>query len=229
MRDDQEPEFVAMLTQVFKLQRQALSPDVMEMWWEGLRGYALEDVRRAFNRHTFDPERGQFAPKPADIVRFLEGTRSDRAAVAWGKVFQAMGSVGAYRNVAFDDPLIHAVVQDMGGWPKLCRWPTEELSYAQTQFAKTYASLAERGVEGYPRVLSGDCSPDSEWDRKGLKPPAPVLIGDEKRCVLVIAGGGDPRAKVTELPAGTSIVDLVKLGGNLQLKISNAKTEELPE
>lgn len=213
MSEDQAGEFATLLSQVMKLHRQPVTPDVLDMWWEGLRGFSLDDVRRAFNAHTFDPERGQFPPKPADIVRALQGTRPDRAAVAWGKVFQAMGSVGAYRHVAFDDPIIHAAVQDMGGWPKLCRWPTDELSYAQTQFAKTYAALAERGIEGYPRVLQGDCSPDSEYIRKGLKPPAPVLIGEPDECARVVAGGGEPRAKITA--SGASVADLVQIGGGL--------------
>jgi hypothetical protein len=52
-------------------------------------------------------------PKPADIVRNLQGTASDRSLIAWGKLLEAMRRVGAYRSVAFDDGAIHAAVEDM--------------------------------------------------------------------------------------------------------------------
>lgn len=215
MVDDEEPRLVALVSKVMKYHRQGVTPDLLEMWWEGLRRFELVDIQRAMNAHTFDPDRGQFPPKIADLVRVLQGTSSDRAVAAWGKVYDSMGSAGAYRDVAFDDAVIHAVVSDMGGWPKLCRWPIAEISYAQHTFTKSYASLSQFGCEGYPRVLIGDCDPASEYVRRGLTPPTPLLIGDPVKAALVVAGGGAPRVKTTELPPGTSVADLVRLGGGI--------------
>lgn len=220
MSENDQTEFAAMLSEVMKYYGRPLTPMQLDMWVGGVSGYTLEQCRHAFNVHVRDPEHGQFPPKIADFARILGGTRTDRAAVAWGKVFDAMGRVGAYSDVAFDDAVIHAVVQDMGGWPRLCRWETSELSYAQHRFTESYRSLAERGVEGYPRVLSGDRSPDADYERRGIPVPVAVLIGDPKRCAAVIAGGGDSRAQVTRLPAGTNLAALattaLKLGGTTE-------------
>jgi len=109
--------------------------------------------------------------------------------LAWGKTLEAMGSVGAYQDVVFDDPAIHAAVEDLGGWPKLCRTETNDLSYAQHRFSESYKAYAGRGEFPYPRRLAGDRSADSEYERRGLKLPQPALVGDREKAKAVFLGG----------------------------------------
>ncbi|MEJ5127646.1 DUF6475 domain-containing protein [Comamonas sp. MYb21] len=170
--------FAQLITDVLAYYRQDASRFVLELWWNACRGFELEQLRQAIQRHCTDAERGQFAPKVADLAKILQGTATDRAAIAWGKVHGAMSSVGAYQDVVFDDPAIHAVVDDLGGWQKVCRMPLDELGYLQHRFTESYRAYAGRGEFDYPRRLSGDRSPDSEYQKIGLKPPAPVVVGD---------------------------------------------------
>ena len=189
MQQSERGDFAQLITDVLAYYRQDASRFVLDLWWNACRSFDLEQVRKAMQRHATDPERGQFAPKVADIVRVLQGTTTDRAALAWGKVHDAMSRVGAYTDVAFDDPAIHAVVEDLGGWPKVCRWPVEELSYLQHRFQASHKAYTERGQFEYQRRLAGDRSPDHEYESRGLAVPRPVLIGNRERAIAVLQNG----------------------------------------
>lgn len=215
MTDDDMAPFAAYLTGVLKYYRQPPTDFLIDVWWAGMQAYSLAEVKRALQSHIGDPDHGQFPPKVADVVRQLSGTATDRAAVAWGKVIDTMRRVGAWQDVLFDDPVIHAVVADMGGWPKVARTEDADLSYAQDRFNKTYRSLSERGVDGYPRILAGARDSDDEYQRRGLPVPAPVLIGDPAQCALVMERGGESRAQLTFLPAGAA---LDRLPGGIEVK-----------
>lgn len=166
-----------------------LSEAAVLLWWKRLHTFELEQVNKAFDAHGRDAERGRFMPQPADIIRHIEGTTTDRAALAWGKVHEAMGAVGAYQDVLFDDPAIHAAVEDCGGWPAMCRTSVDELSYLQHRFCQAHRAYTGRGEFEYPRQLRGDRSSDAEYEKKGLPPPKPVLVGDPAACLRVLEGG----------------------------------------
>jgi len=119
----------------------------------------------------------------------VSGTVTDRAALAWGKVLEAMGSVGAYSDVVFDDPAIHAAIEDCGGWVKICRSQTEELSYLQHRFCQSHKAYTGRGNFEYQRRLIGDRSPDHEFSTRGIPLPKPAIVGDIEKARLVYRGG----------------------------------------
>lgn len=92
--------------------------------------------------------------------------------------------------MAFDDAAIHAVVDDLGGWSKMCRTELSELSYLQHRFTESYRAYAGREVFEYPRRLTGDRSPDELYAKRGLPPPRPAVIGDVVRAREVYRLGG---------------------------------------
>lgn len=190
MNQSDQARFAALLTDVLAFYGQAVSGFALSVWWEACRSFEYEAVQRALSRHAMDPERGMFAPKPADVVRQVQGTPTDRAARAWSITLDAASRVGAYTDVVFDDPIIHACIEDMGGWVALCRTDTERLSYLQHRFTEAYRAYSNRGdLTTYPRKLTGDRSPDEVYQSRGLPPPKPVLIGDPARAQLVLTNG----------------------------------------
>lgn len=189
MRPTDGARFQELITNVMAYYRQDVSDFIMGIWWEGLKNAEFEQVAKALTRHATDPENGRFPPKVADIVRQLQGTPTDRSAAAWGKVFDAMGRVGAYQDVVFDDPVIHAVLADLGGWPTLCRTDTEELGYVRHRFGESYNAYARMGEFTYPRSLIGDRSPDHEYTNRGWPLPEPVLVGDREAALKVLRDG----------------------------------------
>ena len=196
MHDADKQDFVLLLTDVLAFYRQDVSRFAASVWWEACKGFDLSQLRKAFNAHAIDPERGQFAPKPADIVRALQGTRTDQARVAWGKTFDAMQRVGAYQTVGFDDPIIHACVEDVGGWQKICRSNMDELSYLEHRFCESYRAYASRGLDQYPAKLLGEFECINRHEGKMVAPP--VLIGnaDNARRVMEL-GAAAPKTQFT--------------------------------
>lgn len=197
MQPSDRASFAQLITEVLAYYRQDASRFVLDLWWSACSGFDLEQIRKALQRHCTDPEHGQFSPKVADIARILQGTTTDRASLAWGKTFDAMGRVGAYTDVIFDDPAIHATVEDLGGWPKMCRTELKELGPLQHRFMQSYRAYVDRGHFDFPRRLGGDRSPDSDYEKAGLQLPKPALIGDAEKAKRVYQMGGAGKTAVT--------------------------------
>jgi hypothetical protein len=189
MQPSERKDFAGMLADAMGYYGKDVSTFTLNVWWTACQNFSLEQVSKALQRHAMDPERGQFAPKVADIVRVLAGTYTDRAQLAWGKVLGAMQSVGAYTDVVFDDPAIHACIEDLGGWVKICRSSMDELSYLQHRFCESHKAYVGRGQFDYPRLLGGDRSSDGDYAKRGLKPPKPAIVGDAQHARQVYLGG----------------------------------------
>jgi hypothetical protein len=188
MNASERVEFAELVSSVMAYYKQETSPFVVDIWWQACQHYEFEQVRKALTKHATDPERGQFAPKVADIVRQLSGTPTDKAQQAWAKAYAAIGRAGPWQDVVFDDPVIHSVIDTMGGWVKFANVSMDELSYTQHRFMESYRVFFKNPREEYPKVLRGARSPDDEYDRKGLALPAPIVIGIPEIAALVMAG-----------------------------------------
>lgn len=212
MHQSEKQKFVQMLADVMAYYGKDASPFLINVWWDACANVSLEQVAKAVNAHVKDAERGVFAPKVADIVRVLQGTSTDRAALAWGKVLGAMGSVGAYQDVVFDDAAIHAAIVDCGGWTKICRGEMSELSYLQHRFCQAHKAYTERGAFDYPKQLSGDRSPDSEYLKYGRPIPRPALVGNPEAAKRVMQEGGSGGPQITF----KSPIDLLSIPNQLK-------------
>lgn len=197
MHQSEKPKFGQLLTDVMAYYGKDASDFLLDAWWGACSGVSFEQVQKAINHHIRDAERGAFSPKVSDIVRSLQGTATDRATIAWGKVLGAMGSVGAYTDVVFDDAAIHAAIVDCGGWTKICRSDLKDLSYLQHRFCQSHKAYTERGEFEYPRQLGGDRSPDSDYLKYGRPLPKPALVGDTVRAAQVMRDGGTGGPAIT--------------------------------
>lgn len=209
MNIQDKSKFAQLLTDVQAFYRQNVSTFALGVWWQACERFDFEQVSKALTQHAMDPDRGQFAPKPADVVRLLQGTRTDRALLAWGKVLDAMQRVGAYQSVAFDDPVIHAVVEDIGGWVQLCRSDMAELSHTERRFCDSYRAYATRPAINFPARLVGAHEIDNR--AAGKKVAQPVLIGDPQKAAEVLRlGSAGPK---TQFTLASDVVPTLKLEG----------------
>lgn len=188
---NEKKEFWKLLQGVYEFygKREALTDFSAQVWWNACQDFDFERVSKAFSAHLVNAEAGQYLPKPADIIKALQGTQSDRSALAWAKAYEAAGSVGSYTDVVFDDPAIHCAIEDMGGWPKFCRTETKDLSYAMHRFCEQYKAYVGRGKFEYTKQLRGDRSSDAEHEKKGLPLPKPKLIGNPAMAMEVLKIG----------------------------------------
>lgn len=180
--------FSGLMAGVGELYNKTISAALTKIYWLTLKCYEIEDVQHAFNAHIHNPDCGQFFPKPADIVRFIEGSGETKALVAWTKVEKAIQQIGIYQSVAFDDPLIHAVLEDMGGWVKLCTVTDIQLPFCANEFQKRYMGFVLKKPNRHPRYLCGIIECDNT--KNGYELEAPILLGDALKAEEVINTGG---------------------------------------
>lgn len=174
MNQSQKTDFYAMIADALGYWKQDVSEFALNVWWAGCQRFDFNQVARALSEHATDPDKGQFAPKVADIVRILGGTKTDRSLREWGRVHEAMSRVGAYQDVDFGDGATHSAIRDMGGWPKVCRTEVDQLGYLQHRFCELYKTY-DGQADDAPSLM-GDRSPDDMYCKAGLNPPKPMLI-----------------------------------------------------
>ncbi len=200
MTADQQKRFTEVLAGVHDFYGKDLSKFAAAVWLQACETLDVEQVTKALSAHLMDPERGQFMPKPADIVRQIQGTSSDRSLIAWGKVLDACARVGAYSSVCFDDGIIHAAVEDLGGWVSLCRSKTDELGYIQKRFCDAYKAYAGRSDLTFPAMLPGEHAITNSL--KGFASQPPALIGDPEKAKRVLTSGASaPKTQITHVVA----------------------------
>ena len=205
-------EFSELVQKVMNYYRRDCTDGLIDLYWEGLQCYELNSVRLAIGVHMRDPEDGKFEPRISNIVKIIEGSKSDRAVIAWAQAQAAASSVGAYQDVIFDDPVIHAVIEDMGGWPLFCRFPEKDMSYHQHRFTVAYrAHAASQAVSGlvHPALLSGDRQADNWRESRGMPAVRPTLIGNQMACAQVYANGSTTGR--LQISSTTSASQLLKL------------------
>ncbi|MDI6809372.1 MAG: DUF6475 domain-containing protein [Candidatus Eisenbacteria bacterium] len=95
----------------------------------------------AFYRSPAAAMRKEKVPTPGDLIE-QPRAKADAAAMAWATVRRAIGQVGSYRSVEFEDGAITASVEAMGGWVSLCDKSPKELDMLAWQFRNLYISLA---------------------------------------------------------------------------------------
>lgn len=196
MQQTDLPGFQALLTDALAFYRQDVSEFALSVWWGACKPFTLEQVSKAFTAHATDAERGRFAPMPADVVKHLQGTQTDRSLIAWGKVLEAIQHVGAYQSVGFDDPAIHAAVEDLGGWTTICRGTMAELPHLQRRFCEAHRAYAGRGSFAFPPYLIGESEAANRTGGKPVQPP--VLVGNAAKAAEVMRlGKAGPRIAIT--------------------------------
>lgn len=177
MTPDDIQEFTRVLTHAFTLQNRKVAPADIADWYSALAGYDLSAISQALSDHIRDPDVGRYPVKPADVVRRIDGGGEMRALQAWSLVERAVRLIGPWQTVTFDDPAIHAVIGDLGGWVRLCETRTADLPTVRTEFVRRFVAhlahpLAARDV---PRALPG----------LGSTPISPRLAGDPDRALAL--------------------------------------------
>lgn len=196
MKPNDRERFAALITDALAFYRRDTSKFALNVWWQACQAFDFEQVAKALTAHAMDPEQGRFPPMPADIVKQLQGTRTDRSLLAWGKVLDAIQRVGAYQSVAFDDGIIHAAIEDLGGWVALCKGEMKDLPHVERRFCESYRAYAARGDVQFPPSLPG--VHQLENGLNGRKSAPPVLIGRPERAAEVLRlGVPAPKTQIT--------------------------------
>ncbi len=180
-------ELMAGLAQTFVTD---ISTQDLENYWRFLRAYPIASIEKAILAYCVSPEGHKFMPKPGEIVAALNGKNSEKSLLAWTKVIKAIRKVGASKTVIFDDSIIHSVIDDMGGWIRLCGLQERELIFQQREFERLYQCHVNHPRMEYPRQLAGIVETTNAASGYALQQD-PVLIGDAVQASLVFKQGGE--------------------------------------
>lgn len=192
MRDSltEKKRFLALLVGMSDYYGKPLSAAAQELYWKGLMQFDYEAIEQAMWRHTQMPdEAGRWMPTISDICKMIGGASIDKAAVAWTKVDGAVRRIGTYVDVVFDDPLIHRIIADMGGWIWFGSRHEKDWPFIEKEFQTRYRGLAMRGeVPPYAPVLTGISNAQNGEQGYGTADTR-IYIGDPRAAALVLAGG----------------------------------------
>jgi hypothetical protein len=185
MNNTELKSFATLITGLADYYRVQISDAVIRLYWEGLKGYDYKAIESAAIAHMQNPDTGQFMPKIADIKRMMEGTTQDSALLAWSKVDKAIRQIGTYQDVVFDDPIIHRVIADMGGWIKLGDKSEDEWPFVAKEFENRYRGFKSRNEKiEYPQKMIGIANASNQHE--GFKQFPPIMIGNTEKAKLVL-------------------------------------------
>lgn len=207
--DDDFKKFLEVLDSVWEMYGKPPMGDAgAALFFQALEPYPVEVFGAAVAEHI---RLSPFLPKPADLVKLIEGSGEDRARAAWQEVLRACQVHGVYRSVRFEDPRIHFAISAMGGWIKVGQISEGELPFREKDFVSHFR-LAERlGVTwSFPRIpahLPGHCEIENRFSGAEVEPPvlasAPAPRLEAREGPKRLSGPtGDYGRRVTSLVAG---------------------------
>ena len=127
----------------------------VKLYFTMLSDISVEQVESAIQNILRESVYSKF-PTIGAIRQAALGSTDERAVLAWRKVFRAVQCVGQYRSIHFDEPVIHSVIQLMGGWENLCLMEQKEVQWKEKEFTNLYKSLQGKNIR-HPEYLFGIC------------------------------------------------------------------------
>jgi hypothetical protein len=177
MDKDEFPQFAKMLDAVYALHGKSLTAEAKALFFRSMASFPLGMVRAAMDGHVRDSQRGQYPPKPADLMAQIEGSAADNgrpgAEEAWAIAVKACDES---ETVVMNDEIAEACgiakpIMDLG----------DEVG-ARMAFKEVYARLtkaAKGAPKWWPSIGSDPHKRDAamvEAKRAGLL-PAPQVAG----------------------------------------------------
>lgn len=192
---DEKKRFASLMTALADYYEKSLSKGVLALYWEGLRQYDYDAIEKAAWAHTQLPdEAGRWMPKVSDLNKMLAGRTTDQGQIAWSKVDRAVRTVGPYADVAFDDPVIHRVIQEMGGWVLINSKDDKEWPFVAKEFVMRYQGYKMSGeVPDHERYLIGMATAQNQAAGIYNELPQIRLLGNIEKAKQIASGKAAPK------------------------------------
>ena len=158
MDTNDKAHFQSIMIGVGELYSKEITKPLLQIYFQALQKYSIEQVSSAFTAHMVDPKHGTFMPKPADLVRIIDADKpsaKDRAELAWIQIENAMSRIGAYGTLRMDDKQALAAIKNIGSWQSLCHTDIDKLQWKKKEFIELYQNFENTPVEMLPSHLPG--------------------------------------------------------------------------
>ena len=175
MTDKDEKQFLVLMCALYEIYDKEGSATKTEIYFNVLKEYPIEKVKAGMNKILKNRVYSSF-PKPADIIEAIEGYKEDLRSIALEQFIvakSAMGTEGPYRNVKFDDPIIHTTIAAISTWPDFCVVETSKIHWLEEEFIDKYCMFYKQFKQGYltempPGLLGMHANSPSNTTRSGL-------------------------------------------------------------
>lgn len=154
--NDQE-KFTQGLMILAEVYNRKLSSLLLHTYWSCLKKYSYVVFEATLWDFLKNPDYAKRNfPSPADWIKAIEGDTTSKSLMAWTEIISSIRYVGHYESVVFSDPVMHAVIHDMGGWIHLCQLSERDLIFAQKEFERRYQNYYSRKkLMKAPHYLTG--------------------------------------------------------------------------
>lgn len=131
-----------------------LSKSALMLYFDELGRFSREELLRA-RREILQTRVYQSMPKIAEFLEILEGSIEDKARLALDQLTYAIGEHGPNKNVVFEDKTIMTVVENNGGWEKICNLEGKDWdNFRKFEFEKQYKTYVKTPHQA-PEILLG--------------------------------------------------------------------------
>ena len=186
-------EFEVSLKASAKMFNRTLADCEIEMWYNAIGSFDMQVIRTAFSNYMCNDEKKFGWPLPGAILKIINGSSEGKADEAWSDVDLAVRCVSPKRSVVFSDPVIHTVIDTMGGWPSLCRADYKQHSFNRREFIRIYLRVCSENILEHPKILLG-----TPGNHNSVSEPA--LIGDKDKCREVYKAGIEHKSRLHSSP-----------------------------
>jgi len=178
-----ESKFKEYLTALCEIHDKKISPLLASLYWKVLEPFTDEQCEKAFKTLIYET---RYFPKPVEFVEIIRGKNQDRATVAWLEVLDTVKHVGHYQSVQFSDPVIHSVIESMGGWVRLAGdMKADEEKWKQKEFERLYDVLSKNPRDKMPGYLPGLCEIQNAANGYDFKAEVYQVGGQERKQIGV--------------------------------------------
>lgn len=158
MVDEDKKKFMTLFYAAGEYYDKKISKELLQMYFNGLIQYSIEDVEIALNAHMQDSDRGRFFPKIADFSHKLQQEQlsaEERAEVSWAEIERKIRSVGSYGTLKLEDGVALAALKGFTSWKDLCAMDTSKMTWAKKEFISLYQTYDKAPIESLPKALPG--------------------------------------------------------------------------
>ena len=142
-----------------ELHRQQVSVALTRIYYRVLEQFPAAQVVEAIEKSI---SMLKWFPKPVEILEVLNGDPEEKAIKAWTILQFAVGTIGTYRSVLFEDPKMCAVIKFFGGWEEIGSWSIRYMGKRRDEFIAAYKAMKNPppsqkliGKGEDPRLLRG--------------------------------------------------------------------------
>ncbi len=141
------------------------------------KGFTFDQIKAGIALYCTNP-RNSYGPSASALIAELEGDPENAAMLVWPEVERLIHG-GVHNRVIFDDPIIHQVIQDMGGFKTLGMIPTIDMKWTKKEFIAQYVSIKQSGRSNFPASLRLAISLTRHPDFQIM------YIGDKEKCLMI--------------------------------------------